>query len=345
MQHRSLSFPALLTLLSTLVAACSSTTTPVGGPSTPQCDPTQCAAKNECIDDGKETKCRLACAKHGDCPFNYQCSVNPANAAKSFCAKSTSEVPQKPTGQWGSPCETKGGEANNPACDGQNGFVCYAPGGPTDATAYCTRFECAADTDCAGGYWCATVNNAPNATKDARSFGPTHTACIKRAYCSPCNADFDCPVIDGKQSRCANDDAGGKYCAQACNDNTNCRLDATCVSGPVEDGAKVCKPRAGVCKGDGSICSPCRSDADCPDGFCLKGPYSPEKFCSVKSKSACTATGQGTIVKGDCPAFTGFAGTKIGCQGSSADDSIPKDQCIGLIEFGETGDIACYTKH
>lgn len=322
------------------VIACSSATSP----STPPpggCDPTQCAAKNECIDDGKETKCRLPCAAHGDCPFDYACGVN---AAKNFCVKTTLDIPRKPSGQWGTPCTSAGGEGGNPACDKDTGFACYGSD-PSDATAYCTRFDCETDLDCAGGYWCATVNAKPNVTTPQRSYGPTRKVCAKRAYCAPCAADFDCAVVDGKQLRCAADAAGGRYCAAPCSNNSNCRLDASCVGDALADGTKVCRPNAGVCRGDGSICSPCFSDADCPNGACLKAAYSPERFCSVKSKAACTATGQASIVKGDCPAFSGFAGTKIGCQGSSADDNIPKDHCIGLIEFGETGDIACYTKH
>ena len=68
----------------------------------------------------------------------------------------------------------------------------------------------------------------------------------------------------------------------------------------------------------------------------------------MKSTSACTAPtdpNSGGIVKGACPAFTGAKGTNIGCQGRNGDDNIPKDQCIGLIEFGDSGDIACYTVH
>ncbi|CAN5857567.1 hypothetical protein BH11MYX4_BH11MYX4_31770 [soil metagenome] len=422
-------------VVSGLIAACSSTT--VAGPAgPPPCDPTQCAPRNQCINNGADTKCRLPCAAHVDCPANYQCAsvppaipsgatVDPAllgafcsnigfedgkifafagvkdcqtgtcladgrrkvilggaeridtycsascetagcpsgwecleNTVKSdvdpkrvcakqsggYCVKNTTEVPQKAVGQWGTSCLPTGGQDANPACDLDNAFICYGTG-PTDANAYCTRAECTADLDCAGGYWCATVNDKPNVKSAERSFGKTHTVCLKHTYCSPCAADRDCPVIDGKQSRCADDDVGGKYCASVCTTSTECRLDATCTN-VVEDGTKVCKPRAGVCKGDGSICSPCGSDADCPNGFCIKAGYSPEKFCSVKAASACPApSGGASITKGDCPAFTARKTTSIGCQALDGNDEIPRNQCIGLIEFGDSGDIACYTLH
>lgn len=316
---------ALLLLTGVLAASCSSDPAPAPG-----CDPSQCAPKNECIDDGKETKCRLVCAAHADCPFNYVCQ---AGAAKPFCVK-TLDIPKK-EGQWGTPCQPAGGEAN-PACDAETAFGCYASA-PSDATAYCTRFDCATDADCAGGYWCATVNASPNATATKRTLGETRTVCLKRAYCSPCTADFDCPLVDGKQSRCIEDNTGVKFCANVCATNSNCALDASC-SVVAEDGTKLCLPRAGTCKGDGSMCSPCRSDADCPNGLCIRGGYTTERFCSVKSPSSCAT-------KGDCPPFTGVSTTKIGCQTASDDPNIPKGQCIGIVPFGETGDIGCWTKH
>lgn len=331
-------FPALTLLLS---AACSSSTTaaPPAGPAA--CDPTQCAPKNECIPDASGvSQCRIGCTAQTDCPFNTYCATS---SPRNYCVKLSAEVPKKPTGQWGTPCLPTGGLDNNPACDAETGFACYGTG-KTDATAYCTHYDCEQDLDCAGGFYCATINNAPNVKTDVRSFGKTRTVCLKREYCAPCASDVDCGLIDGKPSRCADDDAGGKYCTATCATTSNCRLDAAC-NGTTEDGTKVCRPRAGVCKGDGSICAPCRSDADCPMGFCIKGPYSPETFCSVKSAIACTpGSGTATIVKGNCPAFTAFAGTQIGCQ-SAGDENIPKDQCIGLITFGDSGDIACYTKH
>lgn len=322
-------------------AACSSSTaaTPVGPPA---CDPTQCAPKNECIPDAMGvSQCRIGCMAHTDCPFNTYCMTS---SPRSYCVKLATELPKKPTGQWGTPCLPQGGLDNNPACDSETGFKCYGAG-TTDALAYCTQYECAQDLDCAGGFYCATINNAPNVKTDTRSFGKVRNVCLKRGYCSPCASDIDCPVIDGKQSLCTEDDLGGRYCSTPCAATSNCRLDAACNGVALDGATKVCRPRAGVCKGDGSICSPCLADTDCPNGFCIKGAYSPERFCSVKSTKACAPSGTATIVKGECPAFTAFKGTQIGCEASSSDENIPKDQCIGLIDFGDSGDIACYTKH
>lgn len=321
------------------LSACSSTTEATTPKGPPPCDPTLCAPKNECIaDESGVSACRLPCTTHSGCPFNYQCATN---AAKNYCVKLTVDIAQKPSGQWGTHCLAPDGETGNPACDSATEFACFGTG-TSDATAYCTRFDCTTDLECAGGYYCATVNVAPNVKTDKRTFGKDRTVCLKREYCSPCKGDVDCPIIDGQQSRCTDNDEGtDKYCATPCKTTANCRLDASCT-GSAEDGTKLCRPRAGTCKGDGSICSPCRADVDCPDGYCIKGPYSPETFCTVKATSACQS---GVSNAGKCPKFTGLAGTQIGCQSTTSDPSIPKDQCIGIVEFGESGDIACYTKH
>jgi len=324
------------------VIACSSTTTAPAPAGPAVCDPTQCAPKNECIPDATGVAaCRIGCLTHADCPFNTQCLTS---APRNYCVKQTTPIEQKPTGQWGYPCLPSGGRDNNPACSAETRFACYAAG-TTDALAYCTQYDCTADLDCAGGFYCATVNTAPNAKTDKRTFGTTRSVCLKHSYCSPCAGDIDCPVVDGRQMRCATDTAGGRYCSNPCASTTNCRLDAAC-NGAADDGSKVCRPRAGACKGDGTICAPCSSDADCPKGFCIKAGYSPERFCSVKAAATCPApTGQASITKGDCPAFTTVKGVQVGCQAVGGNDEIPSQQCIGLIEFGETGDIACYTLH
>ena len=307
------------------------------GPTT--CDPSKCGGNNECIADSTgAAACRLACVAHSDCGFNGQCTVNDP---KNFCVKSTSPVAvKKDGGQWGFPCLPPDGEANNKACDAEGGFVCYGTG-TTDAYAYCTHLKCTTDLDCAGGFYCGTVNNGPNVDSDTRTFGKTRTACLKREYCAPCAGDLDCPVIDGKQSRCAaSNDGTSTFCATPCTETANCQLDAACT-GVADDGTKLCKPRAGTCKGEGGLCSPCRSDADCTNGLCIKGGYSPERYCSEKATGSCDP---GVSSAGKCPKFTGFADTKIGCS-TAGDESLPKDQCIGFIPFGDATDLGCYTRH
>jgi hypothetical protein len=339
---------AALVLLLAPPFGCSS-----GPAAAPVCVSSQCPAGNECVDDGsgKGPACHQVCTNAGECPFNTFCNDG---QPESWCAPSTYPVPQLPTGQWGAVCVPTGGELNNPDCDGADGFACYGTS-PTDASAFCTVFGCTVDTDCAGGWWCATVNQAPNVRTNTPSFGPTLHVCLPRTYCSPCKLDHDCPAAaDGTQQHCATDSQGNGYCSTECATDANCALDATCKNwqslctpaqgaacqndedcplqaGVVQhcDGARctpecgadsdcvgaavavsaaadggepqadagasgvvpakcewrgLCTPRAGVCVGSGGFCSPCRSDADCTNGYCISGaPYSTERFCSSKS--------------------------------------------------------------
>ena len=138
------------------------------------CDSAQCATGNACIDDGSGSgpTCHLVCTQQSDCPFNWYCNDG---QPQSWCIQTTTAYEQG-DGQWGTPCAPENGESNNKACDTGDGFACYGAS-PTDANAFCTVYDCHADSDCPGGWWCATVDNAPNVTTATRSFGQTHTAC------------------------------------------------------------------------------------------------------------------------------------------------------------------------
>jgi hypothetical protein len=176
-----------------------------------------------------------------------------------------------------------------------------------------------------------------------RSQRLTTTVCLPRTYCSPCESNVDCaPLPSGAAQFCVADATGGaKYCTSACTRAANCALDAQCVSND-EVGSPVCAPTAGTCKGDGSFCSPCRSDDDCTDGLCLSAPFSPEKFCSVTSKIACVV--ENDALKADCPKAPEGAPYKVSCSTSNADPEFPQSQCLGIVKFGDQSNIGCWTK-
>jgi hypothetical protein len=391
---------AALALLLLPPVGCSSS-----GEGPPACVSSRCPAGNECIDDGsgKGLSCHQVCTNSSECPFNTFCNDG---QPKSWCVASTYPVPQLPTGQWGTICSPTGGAANNPDCDGADGFACYGTS-PTDASAFCTVFGCTVDTDCPGSWWCATVNQAPNVKTDTPSFGPTLHACLPREYCAPCKLDHDCPAAaGGTQQHCASDSQGNGYCTTECSTDANCNLDATCknwqslctpaqgascqsdedclpVAGVVQhcDGARctpecgadsdclaselvnapevgdarapdggsapvsgdagalvngkcewrgLCTPRAGVCLGNGGFCSPCRSDADCTNGYCISGaPYSTERFCSFKStKIPCDTMDANPA---GCPAHnTSDHWVLNGCV------TTPSNQCEGFVVLGSS---------
>jgi hypothetical protein len=451
-----------------------------GCSSSDACDSSACLAGNQCIDDGSGTlQCRLVCTSQSDCPANYHCTPD-ASHKLDFCAADHATYAPG-AGTWGASCSPSGGIEGNPDCDSSQGFACYAQS-PTDGSAYCTLFNCASDADCRGGWWCATVNQGPNATTASRTMGMTETVCQPRAYCAPCASDVDCWSPNGPPARCIQDGNGQSYCTVECASDSNCHLEASCLaldlgSAPVVaelstspattihgssndvwvgdavtvarhlssgsinvagraypgtgealtvqlemnkspiagavvrfdssqlslhdipipslagvalapgdridclltytrgvepphpplpiptdglvgtslkvtvqatlDGATsgLCVPRAGVCVGDGALCAPCRSDADCSNGLCVPATNSTERFCSATPSARCTST---TSTANLCPS-TDEASVPVACT-TAAQGGLPASQCVGIVSDGfdsETGTVSyvagCYT--
>lgn len=308
------------------------------------CDPSLCAEGNSCISDGTKTECRRACdAQTGatGCAFNWTCTQG-EGAEKPYCVADKLPYTSAPTGQWGSPCKPSGGFGANPDCDSAQTFWCYGAS-PTDGQAFCTQYQCQLDKDCRGGWYCATINQKPYVEDVNRSVKLTTTVCLPRDYCAPCENNVDCaPLSDGTPRSCVADATGAaKFCTSGCANDANCRLDAKCVANEATGGS-VCVPRAGVCKGDGSLCAPCRSDDECPQGVCNKAPFSDERFCGVQSKVPCEVSDAGALVA-DCPKPPDGAPYRVSCITSATEAEFPKDQCIGVVQFGDNGNVGCWT--
>jgi hypothetical protein len=149
-----------------------------------------------------------------------------------------------------------------------------------------------------------------------------------QSVCSPtqgatCQSDDDCPAAGGVAQHC---DAG--KCAPECASDIDC-VGLTDGGAPAKcQWARVCTPRAGTCLGDGTFCSPCRSDADCKNGYCLNGlPYSTERFCSVKSTVIpCDTTDPNPT---GCPAHAASDNWVV-----NACVTEPENQCEGFVVLG-----------
>jgi hypothetical protein len=306
------------------------------------------------VDDGTSVECRRLCASADDCPFNFHCTRSGGAAETTYCAADALPVRER-AGVWGTACNPARGRDENPACDREQGFFCHALS-PADASAYCTRFQCTSDAECKAGHRCARVNISPNADTFVRSIGETLTVCVPRTYCAPCATDLDCPRSGGVQLVCAKEPEGeGSFCTQPCTRDSNCPLDAQCAqrvdrasSGTTDE--KVCTPNAGTCKGDGSLCAPCESDADCTNGVCAQASYSTERFCTVRSEVPCTVDGSGRL-NARCPGASAIPdGSALACITGSRDPDVPKDHCVGLVVNGITGEgeevrvLGCHTR-
>lgn len=313
-------------------AACSSTEV-VG------CDESKCAAGNKCLALNGETKCRKTCSSNSEaaasCPYGYTCT-DTLTGAPPFCVEVQAKNPdgkpiERKSGQWGQPCQPNLG-VENPACDTAQGFFCHG-NSPTDANAYCTRYDCTKDEECGPGFWCGKVNRTPNvATAKRATIGDVQSVCLKRSYCATCKVDLDCLPVDNRTQHCVPDKDGNSFCAPECETSANCQNEAFC--GDVGIGPKVCFPRAQACVGDGSLCSPCRVDTDCgADGICVKGEYTTEKACARKPEGGCAA----------CPKTIPTPARQIGCA-KEASDSLPANYCVGLYKIsGQPSDLGCWT--
>jgi hypothetical protein len=361
-----LSILALFTSLAIAVALFSGS----GCTSKTGCENSQCATGNECIDNGKDVSCRLVCALNADgtggqstCPFNYHC----VDGKRPYCAPDATKYAKSTKGQWGAPCVATGGIDTNPACDTDQNFACYAQT-PSDGAAFCTQYNCGSDADCKGGWYCGTINTAPNAVQADRVVGATVTLCLPRTYCAPCKSDIDCVPSGGAREHCVSDNGGSKYCAPECNGDSQCNQEASCADNS-EANTKVCTPNAGLCVGDGTFCSPCRSDADCTGGgACVTSSYSTEHFCATPNGGSCPlvdgpAGSNSCKLSANCPknAISGgktscsFKGKENVCnavdsQGNSVAGTpnswpnIPNNFCFGEVKLDTAYVPGCWTK-
>jgi hypothetical protein len=309
------------------------------------CGDAGCSPGSVCVTVAGVASCRTPCTSNSDpagrCAYGYLCT-DPGTGEAPYCVESQARrkdgtpLVERP-GQWGRSCSPADGLVNT-ACDGEQGFLCHAES-PTDSSAYCTRYDCTTDQECGPGFGCATINRAPNAvTADRGAVGDVQRVCLLRTYCAPCTGDVDCGLTAGGAMHCIPDGTGSAVCLPECSASTQCPNEAFCASGLVAD-AKVCYPRAHACRGDGSICAPCRADSDCGvDGACVKGTYTTERSCAKKSASLCASK--------DCPpAPTNLpsASTGIGCE-KVANAEVPQGYCVGVYQIGgQSADVGCYT--
>jgi hypothetical protein len=278
------------------------------------CDSSQCAAGNQCVDDGSGSgpTCHEVCTKQSDCPANWYCNDGLASGAPvSWCVQNTS-VFAAAAGEWNTPCRASKGEGANPDCNWALGFACYAIS-PTDANAFCTQFACGADSDCPGGWWCSTQNVGPNATSADATFGKTRTVCLPRTYCAPCKKDLDCYAPAGSTPmHCVPDVTGATFCSPQCGSDTNCPYDSTCIAP-----WKVCTPGAGAA---------CQTDDQCPPAggsyqHCVGGACSPECGSAADCASGEKCVSSTTVCEPRAGVCVGGGGFCSPCR--SDDDCVP----------------------
>jgi len=238
------------------------------------------------------------CAQDSDCKGAWWCSTqnlgpNVTSANPTFGKTRTLCLPR----WYCAPCKT-----DHDCSPAQDGTLQHCVPDAQKNT-YCTP-QCGSDADCPIDATCVAQY-------------PVCADATGKAAGSACESDDDCPPTSDAYQHC---DSG--KCTPECGQGAPCGEGQTCQA------LSVCVPRAGVCVGDGGFCSPCRSDADCTDGYCFSGaPYSTERFCSAQaSVASCDTT---VLDPTGCPALTAADNwTGVGCTQK------PPDQCIALVTLG-----------
>ncbi len=302
----------------------------------------------------------FGCTKDTDCPGSWWCEVvdvapNVTTSVRSFGPTRSVCLPRL----YCAPCQadhdcspSADGTEQHCAHEGGSGFCtpeCSSSAAcPLDATCIaefdvCTPTACMADSDCptfggvaevcfAGACKIACTDDASSCP----SINGTSAHCGPAGSCEAqaCGSDDDCPPTEGTYQHCV---AGA--CTPECAGPADCRADQACGL------LSLCLPRAGECVGDGGFCSPCRSDADCQDGYCLSAPNSTERFCSQSAQGSCSLDAAPTGLCPTRPSGAPYMG--VACT-TEADSFSLANQCIGYVTLGTAaGDQqetpGCYT--
>lgn len=274
---------ALLCLVATCVSglsACTAKPTKIGTAckTTADCNVTGqvCAPGLE----GGASICTHTCAtQSGDtgCPVGFDCY--PADATIGMtCNKARYEV--APTGaplligvdcsKDDTVCGSLGSTNAALSCRKLENTTTKMPN-PNDPAAYCTGV-CSTDADCPLQFECLT--DYDKAKK-----------CLRRALCSECVVNDNCPADnpiciptkDGTSHYCS------KTCGKAgdCGGVQNTAFVCDFTSDSTGSDVAACIHRFGACVGQGNVCDPCRSDADCSHAgnACYQNIASGEAFC------------------------------------------------------------------
>jgi hypothetical protein len=260
----------------------------------------------------------FGCEEDSDCPGGWWCSTqnvgpNVTSAVETF-GKSQTRTLCLP--RWYcAPCKTDHDCAL--AADGSTQQHCVPD---SNGNGFCAP-QCQSDSNC---------------TEDATCV-PQWPICAPASGNSPagaaCQSDDDCPPTATAFQHC---DAG--RCTPECGGNASCPAGETC------ENLSVCVPRAGLCVGDGGFCSPCRSDADCTNGYCVSAlPYSTERFCTVNATVADCDTSM--MDPQGCPMPTSTDNWKaVGC--TQLTPKLP-DQCVAFVTLGTSSSMqyvpGCWT--
>lgn len=292
-----------------------------GGPGTTPGRFTSCKDSSQCDEAHGfacvSGECSYACSSHADCVEVGHCEAQTVDGQRQqFCVRDA--APPEP-GKLYTSCPF-GDECADPT-------LCLGAG-PGDLDAYCS-VDCSTDDDCSLGYYCGTVARSP--CEDACGFrgvpsdprcvssdqigadkpfqcseqGVVRSVCRQREFCAPCESDADC--LGTPNQICARDASGEKICTRLCSSGArSCPWGSAAECGVFDDelGQATCSHRFGSCHGQGQVCEPCRTHADCPGGICWSSAFTGEHWC-IDLTARCDCQGKvessGLCSNAGCP--------------------------------------------
>jgi hypothetical protein len=225
-------------------------------------------------------------------------------------------------------CANAGSANANPVC---RKIFDFSGDPPTpveiDPNAYCTG-ACETDADCPLDFLCdVDVDGA--------------RLCLRRDQCAPCTVDANCPTSN---PLCVpTRDGTARYCTKSCAFRSDCggvqNTALTCAETTNAAGTPLlaCLHRFGACKGEGNMCDPCRTDADCEktQSTCITNSATGERFCSKRCTSDAACSGAAGTVATACD-NTDFYDPNLNPGGRSL------GLCNGDVEHVEPGLFSCW---
>lgn len=155
-------------------------------------------------------------------------------------------------------------------------LTCYLTGGAGASrnTGICSK-GCDKESDCGGGTHCNPLGGI--------------LYCAPPQLCDTCKTDDDC----GPDAPLCVGDDGAKYCSRLCNvGDGKCPGGYSCKQFGTRVDEFACAPDYGSCAGDGSHCSPCKTDSQCSTGTkCFSAKEGAERFCAQTCDVATTPDG------------------------------------------------------
>ncbi len=223
-------------------------------------------------------------------------------------------------------------------CATCGGYECVTKG-EGDATAYCTRRDCASDAECGPGFACVSVHDphdicGPKCMSQACVGGPNDKGfCNNDGDCQKGNTNFCGKTLDSKCVDLAT--AGPSYSeGSLCLQRKSCVRRDQCASCQTNVDCSLGDSDVCVTAGMGKVCAHfCKSDANCrKDQQCSPAG----NVCAATPRISCTTAADCPTANDTCAAASACVPRSGGCHAETAQGSKFCYACTSDLDCGGT---------